>query len=321
MHDPEEPSAADQGAMHDAIIIGGGPAGLSAALMLGRCRRRVIVCDKGEPRNAASKAMHGFLTRDGINPQEFLRLGREELGRYPNVEVRGCEVIAVERGDHHFSVRTDDGAVFICRLLLLATGLIDELPPLEAMDRFYGRSVHHCPYCDGWEHQDQRLAVFGDGPDSVELALELRIWSDDVVFCAQEPFHPAPKERMLLEANGVAVKEGRIARLEGEGDELRMIVFADQSQVECSALFVSPRQRRRGKLARELGCAIGETGQIECNETQMTNVEGIYAIGNVTRGLQLVIIAAAEGTRAAFAMNEALEKLRRKEGSVDQVPP
>jgi thioredoxin reductase len=319
MHAPGQASAAEQIAMHDVVIIGGGPAGLSAALMLGRCRRRVVVCDKGEPRNAASKAMHGFLTRDGINPHEFLRLGREELRRYPNVEVRACEVIAAERGDHHFSVRTDDGAVFNCRLLLLATGLIDELPSLEGLDQFYGRSVHHCPYCDGWEHQDQRLAVFGDSHESVELALELRIWSDDVIFCASEPFHLTAEERKLLNTNGVVVEEGRIARLEGEGDDLKTIVLANGSRVECSALFISPRQRRRGNIAGELGCAIGETGQVECNETQRTNIEGLYAIGNVTRGLQLVIISAAEGTRAAFAMNEALEKLHRQDGSSDQV--
>lgn len=300
--------------MYDVAIVGGGPAGLSAALALGRCRRRVLICDAGEPRNAASPALHGFITRDGTNPLEFLRLAREELKRYPNVEFRAAEVNSVQREDDSFTLQIAGSEAVHARYLLLATGLVDELPPLEGLDQFYGKSVHVCPYCDGWEHQDQRLAVFGAPHDAAELAVMLMIWSADVVLCipAGASLSHADQERVRLA--GVEVKTGDPVRLEGEGEQIRAIVFADGSEVECSALFLATAQRPRSKLAQKLGCCPAENGQVECDARQATKVEGVFGIGNVTRGMQLVIIAAGEGTRAAFALNEALmeEELARR---------
>lgn len=290
----------------DVLIIGGGPAGLSAALALGRCRRRVLVCDKGEPRNAASKAMHGFLTRDGIDPREFLRIAREQLSTYPNVEFRGCEIVRVERADRHFIVHTHDGSPHTARVLLFATGLVDEIPPLPGIDQFYGRSVHHCPYCDGWEHQDQRLAVFGHSRDAVDLAIELLVWSKRLVLCSHGTL--AADDAGKLAHFGIPVVITRIDRLEGDADTLRAIVFRDGARLECDALFFAPAQHPRCDLATRLGCKLDKSGQIECDDTQMTCIDGVFVVGNAAPGLQLVIMAAAEGTKAGFAIHHALQQ-------------
>src|SRR4051812_12312659 len=178
-------------ASHDVLIVGGGPAGLSAALVLGRCRRRVLVVDAGRPRNAASRAMHGYLGRDGLDPREFLRLGREEIARY-GVEFLDAEVDAargpapdgVTGPDSSFEVMTEDGRRIYSRRLLLATGVRDVLPPIDGAEAYYGRGVHHCPYCDGWEYRDRALVAYGAGPAAVGLALSLRTWSDRVTACA-----------------------------------------------------------------------------------------------------------------------------------------
>jgi len=168
---------------YDCIVVGGGPAGLSGALMLGRCRRSVLVFDVGKPRNAAAAGLHNYLTRDGINPGEFIRLAQEEVRRYPTVEFRRTQVVAVERTRSGFTVVGADGSRHDSRKLLLATGVVDELPEIEGLQELYGTSVHHCPYCDGWEWRDQPLAVYGRGEEGPALALALTVWSPDLVLC------------------------------------------------------------------------------------------------------------------------------------------
>ena len=292
--------------MHDVLVIGGGPAGLSAALALGRCRRRVVVFDKGEPRNAASKALHGYLTRDGIDPREFLRISREQLSKYTNVEVRECEVVDAVRDGDNFTVRTHDGGTHTGRALLFATGLVDDVPRIPGIDQFYGRSVHHCPYCDGWEHQDQRLGVVGSSNEAVELGIELLCWSKDVVLYSDGNSPADPKGKLCR--RGIRTVGTKVDHLEGEGDALKSIVFSDGSRLHCDALFFSPGQRPRCELAAKVGCKICDNGQIECDDLQKTCVERVFAIGNSAPGLQLVIMAAAAGTEAAVAIHHALEE-------------
>src|SRR3954469_1440935 len=208
-------------APYDVLIVGGGPAGLSAALVLGRCRRRVLVVDSGRPRNAAARAMHGYLSRDGIRPRELLRLGRAEVDRY-GVEILDAEVDTAhglspsEAPDPRasFEIVTEDGRRFRSRKLLLATGVRDVLPQIEGAESYYGRGVHHCPYCDGWEHRDRALVAYGAGRAAVGLALSLLTWSVRVTACTDGK-RVTPKDRDRLGRNGIAFRTERIARLDG----------------------------------------------------------------------------------------------------------
>src|SRR6188768_326681 len=210
--------------MHDVIIIGAGPAGLSAALMLGRCRRRVLVCDTGKPRNAASRAMHGFLSRDGIAPADFLKIAREQMQRYDTVELRDVEVTAAECRESRFHVTLADGSLHQSRKLLIATGVVDNLPDIPGFGDLYGTSVFHCPYCDGWEVRDRPLAIYGRGARGLGLSLELTGWSRDLVLCTDGPSELPVEDLARLERNGIRVRTDRVVRLEGSG-RLERIVF------------------------------------------------------------------------------------------------
>src|SRR5436190_2487856 len=209
--------------LYDVIIVGGGPAGLSAATILGRARRRVILFDDGRYRNHASRGVHGFLTRDGVHPAELRRIAREQLERY-DVEIRCARVAAVAICARGFQLTLDDGAGLECRRLLLATGVEDEVPDIPGVDRFYGNGVFHCPYCDGWEVRDQALVAYGKA--AAGLAASLRGWSSDVVLCTGGPATVKPAEAARLERLGVPVERRPIARLEGR-DFLEQIAFDD----------------------------------------------------------------------------------------------
>jgi thioredoxin reductase len=200
--------------MLDVLIVGAGPAGLSAALVLGRCRRRVVICDAGHPRNAASLGLHGFLTRDGIDPAEFLHIGREQLRPYETIELRQTEVIDARRLAGGFEVTLSDGERISSRKLLLATGVVDEVPAIAGLAELYGRSVFHCPYCDGWEMRDQSLAVYGCGENGLGLTLELLLWSRDLVLCTDGPSQLSEEERRRLVHHNIGLREERITRLE-----------------------------------------------------------------------------------------------------------
>jgi thioredoxin reductase len=293
--------------MYDAIIVGGGPAGLSAALILGRCRRRVLVCDAGQPRNASSHALHGFLTRDGIDPAEFLRIAREQSGTY-GVEMRAMQVSDARRDGAGFEVTLADGTHLQCRKLLLATGIVDRVPNLEGFESLYGRSVHHCPYCDGWEVRDQPLAVYGRGKHGLMFALTMCRWSQDLILFTDGPARLRKPDREKLKHFGIKLCETRIARLEGSDGILQRIVLVSDEEIARRALFFTLGWTQRSDLAAKLGCKLTRKTGVQCNKLGETCVPGLYVAGDTSRDVQLVIVAAAEGTQAAFAINTALQK-------------
>lgn len=291
--------------MYDVIIAGGGIAGMSAALILGRCRRNVLVCDTGRPRNHASHALHGFLTRDGVHPLELRRIAREQLLAYPSVEFRDVEVADAEVTDGSYRVLLADGSSVECRYFLIATGIVDKLPQVQGAAELYGRSVFHCPYCDGWEMRDQPLAVYGCGEAGCEYALELLGWSSDVVLCL-DGGELSPQQREQLGANGVQVRGEQIAGLEATDGVLERIVFATGAPLQRRALFFSPDQYQASHLAQTLGCVVNG-GVVETGKFQQTHPR-MFVAGDAARSVQLGIVAAAEGVEAAFAINTALQK-------------
>ena len=294
--------------MYDVVIVGGGPAGLSAALVLGRCRRRVLVCDNGRPRNAPAAAMHGYLTRDGVPPLEFLRIGRGELRQYETVEVRDATVVDASCIEGSFSVTLDNGERVRSRKLLLATGVRDNVPNVPGLRELYGRSVFHCPYCDAWEVRDQPLAIYGRGERGHGLSLELTAWSRDLVLVTDGPSELEEKHYRRLSRNGIAVREERVTRFEGEDGQLQRIVFEAGDPLPRRAVFFTTGQAQRSDLALTLGCEFNEKGTVRTGPYESTHLRGLYVAGDASRAVQWVVVAAAEGAEAAFAINSDLIK-------------
>jgi len=287
-------------------VIGGGPAGLSAALVLGRSRRRVVVCDAGRPRNAAAPHAHGFLTRDGMPPLDILALGRKELLTY-GVEVHDAVVTRVEAGARGMTATLQDGTRLTARKLLLATGVVDELPRVSGFDDLYGTSIHHCPYCDGWENRDRPLAVYGRPTDASGLALSLLTWSRDLVVCSDG--RPLTRTaRMRLTAADIPARTERIVRLEGTRGRLERIVFADGPVLERHGLFFTTGQGQRSALAEQLGCRFTTTGHVRCDGKGRTGVPHVFIAGDANGDTQFVVVAAAEGAKAAVAINKELQE-------------
>jgi thioredoxin reductase len=268
----------------------------------------VVVCDAGRPRNAAAAHAHGYLTRDGIAPLEFLALARAELARY-DVELRsGTEVNnATCVGAQGASVTLGDATHLRGRKLLLATGVVDELPAIEGIRTFYGTSVHHCPYCDGWENRDRPLAVYGQPDQASSLALSLLTWSRDLVVCT-DGIAPRGKLRRQLAKLGIPVRTERILRLEGTGAALERIVFTDGPPLDRHALFFATGQGQRSPLAQRLGCTFDKHGHVKRDRKGRTGIPHLFIAGDAGGDVQFVIKAAAEGAQAAVAINAEIQE-------------
>ena len=292
---------------YDVIIVGGGPAGLSAALVLGRCRRKVLVCDAGNPRNAKSHAMHGFLSRDGTNPSEFLAIAREEVKGYGVVLCEGT-VMGAGAVDGGFEVQLLDGKRFRGRKLLLATGVVDRIPTIQGLDLLYGKSVHHCPYCDGWEYSGASIAVYGSGHTGVGLALGMRTWTNDVVMCSNGPAKLNARDREKLARFGIDVIEKCIGRVEGTAGKLDRIIFDDGSSISPRAIFFSTGNVQRSELPAALGCHVTHKGAVKTTPGQRSSVPGVWVCGDAAEDTQYVIVAAAEGAKAAMGINKQLQQ-------------
>lgn len=287
---------------YDVVVVGGGAAGLTAALVLGRARRRVAVVDAGAPRNAPAAHMHGFLSRDGLPPADLLAAGRAEVTGY-GVELVDDEVVGIEAG---FVVRLAGGRVLPARRILVATGVRDDLPEIPGVRERWGRDLLHCPYCHGWEVRDQPLGVLGTEAGSVQHAQLVRQWSGDVAFFAHT-YALTAAERFELEACGIRVVDGEVASLVIEADRLTGVELAGGRVLARSAVFVRPRNVPHADgLLPGLGCEVDDHGFVTVDATGRTSTLGVWAAGNVVDPRAQVITAAGAGSAAAIAINADL---------------
>jgi thioredoxin reductase len=287
---------------HDVAIVGGGPAGLSAALVLGRARRRVVLVDAGQPRNAPASHMHGFISRDGTPPADLLAAARAEVERYGVELIEDCVIDATDG----FDLRLAVGDALHARHVLITAGAADVLPDIGGARARWGRDLLHCPYCHGWEIRDQPVGVLGTGPGSVEHAHLLRQWTPDVIFFAHTG-HITDAERVTLVARGIAIVDGTVERLVVTDDRLRAVQLIDGTTVARDALFVRPALRAHPiSPAAALGCDLLPNGLIRTDADGRTSVPGVWAAGNATNPRAQVISAAGEGSAVAIAINTEL---------------
>ncbi|MDQ4091734.1 MAG: NAD(P)/FAD-dependent oxidoreductase [Actinomycetota bacterium] len=295
---------------YDVVVIGGGPAGLNGALMLARARRSVLVIDAGEPRNAPAAGVHGFLTREGVNPAELTRIGRDEVRGYGGRVIDG-RVVATAEHDDGFTVTLDDGGVIAARRLLVTTGLVDELPDIPGIRERWGKDVLHCPYCHGWEVRDRAVAVLATGPTAMHQTLLFRQWTADVTLLLNTQPPPDETEMEQLEALEIKVVAGEVQALEAAGARL-----ANGEVIPLDALVVGPRFNARSDVLAGLGLVptphpFGE--YIAADPNGLTEIPGVYVAGNVSDLKAQVLASAAAGAAAAVAINADLitEDVRR----------
>ena len=298
--------------MYDAIIVGGGPAGLNAALVLGRAQRRTLLCDNAEPRNRQVHQTHGFLARDGIAPAELRTIAGEQLSRYHAVNERRVRVDRIERHSTSFRATFSDGDAEDARRVLLSTGVIDELPAIDGLAERWGISAFNCPHCDGWEVRDQPLVVFGADEANIRLVLTLTRYSPDVILCTNGAAEPDAEAAGLLKQRGIAVRTDPIARLEGPDASLDRVVFADGTTIRRTFAFTHAPTRQSSTIPDQLGLDRLEDGSITVDDLGQTSVRGVFAAGDLARrpsmplpGAQIAI-AAAEGVVAAIALDQML---------------
>jgi thioredoxin reductase len=293
----------------DVVIVGGGPAGLSAALILGRCRRQVLLCDTGQPRNRASKAIHGLLGREGLPPSAFLKEARQELTRYKSVSFQATRVIDIRPAEGGFAFDCAGGLGGVASKVLLATGIVDEVPEIAGIEPLYGVSVHHCLYCDGLEYAGKSVAAFGKGDKGADLAVMMKHWMGDVVACSDGTEVSANAARKLKQ-HGIPLRSEQVVALEGANGVLTKIKFKSGPDLERAGLFFSTGCHQASDLSQRLGCKRDEKGGVVTDPaTEETSVPGVYVAGDVSRDVLLVSVAIAEGAKAAVAINKAF--LRR----------
>lgn len=299
---------------YEVIIAGGGASGMSAALVLARALRSALVVDEGIRRNARSHALHGYLSRDGMDPNDLHRIALEQLTRYDNVKLMHGRVETAQAHSGRVRVQLSDGSQFAAKMLVLATGMVDELPAVEGLTAKWGVSVFHCRYCDGCEVRNRPLALLM-GPSisidqGVQAALQLTRFSNDLVWCTGGELRLDDSDRRRLAVHGVAVREEPILQLEGEDGRLERIVFTEGPPLLREAAFIEVRRRQHSELAQQLGCEFMGDGSVKVSDAGETSVPAVYAVGDMARRppAQLVI-AAASGAVAALAIDARLLRL------------
>jgi thioredoxin reductase len=302
----EKHGPADGRDLYDCIVIGAGPAGLSASLFLARYLRRTLTFHHNSPRNEYAHGIHGFLGHDGIRPLELLARGRDEVTSYGGLIIEAC-VTAVEAvSPEHFRVFIGGERVFDARRLLLATGLRDLTPDCPGFREFYGSSVFHCPDCDGYEVRDKRVAVLAHGDNAAGFTENILTWTRHVTLLTDQ--HEI-SDRDKLDALDVAVRTERVVALEGDPStrQLQRVMFAGDDALECDALFFNLGTELATDFHETLGCRLDpECGLLWVDDTQQTSIKGVYAAGDITPQSQLAVVAAAKGAMAAIHIHRSL---------------
>ena len=291
----------------DAVVVGGGPAGLAAATWLARYRRRTLLVDAGEHRNRFVEQTHGYLTRDGASPAEILESACAGLDRYECVERRHGTVTAISGREGEFTVKLDDGDSVEAKRVVLATGVIDTLPAVSSVDEHYGASLFHCPSCDGYEARDCDVVVLGWSEHVAGFALELLDWAASVTIVTDgHRYEGDDDHRDALARHGVALVEVGAEALTGTRGDLRSVRLSDGRELSCQLAFFSIDHRPRAALADALGCEREGAGCVVVDEHGATTVPGVYAAGDLVPGYQLIQVAAAKGTTAGVGCAQSL---------------
>ena len=298
---------------YEVVIAGGGPAGMQAALMLGRALRRVLVVDDGSPRNSGAEAIHGFITRDGAAPEEVYRIARKELEAYSSVETLGGQVTEATRLENGFAIDLSNSTRVRTQRLVLATGRRDERPDVEGFDELLGHSVGSCPYCHGYEYRNQPLAVLGSSVMSVRLALHLKLrFTDDVVMCSNgRPPELDDQTAAWVDTYNLEIRQDKVARLESKDGKLTGVVFDSGETLARTGLFVKLPLRQTSNLAEQLGCELLDDGSILVDDECKTTAPGVYAAGDAAAqrngpGIYQVILAAAAGATVGLRVDQDL---------------
>jgi thioredoxin reductase len=292
--------------MKDCIIIGGGPAGLNAALILGRARRDILLIDHNNARNRITKATHGFITRDGIQPVEFREIAHKELKAYPSVEIVSDQVITLEKVKDGFKVTTDKGFEWDCRKVILATGVKEKFPNIPTLQDFYGTSIFNCPYCDGWEFNDQPLAVFGLVDYTLHMVGILKNWSQDlIIFTNGKDITRSQKKE--IEKLNIQVETTKIKRLHGDNGKLKSIELESGQHIERIGGFVTPELIQASEIGKQVGLVMDDMGGYKSDEVGHTDIPHLFVAGEASKIYpSQLIIAAASGVQAAMAVNVEL---------------
>ncbi|MEO6454127.1 MAG: NAD(P)/FAD-dependent oxidoreductase [Ginsengibacter sp.] len=291
--------------VYDVIIIGGGPAGLNAAVVLGRCRRNVLLFDHGKQRNRFSHGMHNYLTRDDVLPTDFLTISNKEVKKY-GVKILRKEVKYARKKEEIFIIRDADSKIYHSKKLILATGLTDILPKIKGAEDFYGSSMFHCPYCDAWEVTGKKLGVYSKNKSGIEVALTLSTWSDDITLYTDGRNYVRSKDQQKLDEKNITVVNERVLCLKGNKGKLKNIVLKNEEMLRCDALFFSNGYEVQSDLVESLGCKLGKNNLAITNRFQQTNIPGLYVAGDASRDMHFVVVAAAEGAKAGVYINKEL---------------
>ena len=294
--------------LFDCAIIGGGPAGLNAALVLGRARRSTLLLDNNNPRNVVTQESHGFITRDGIKPQEFREIAHKDIGKYPSVIYEKKEITSITKKDQLFELIASNKELYQSKTIIISTGLKDVLPDIDNIYEYYGKSLFNCPYCDGWELQDKPLVVIIEEQiQGFHFIQTIYNWSKDLIVCTNGKSILNSEQKRLIQNKGIKIIENKIKSFVGENGLIEKAVFENGESVDIQGGFVLPQLTQSSDIAKQLGCEYNSLGGISTDSFGRTNIKGVYAAGDasIIAPAQL-IIAAAEGLQAAVGVNRDL---------------